>query len=217
MIHSNRQGYLVAVVVAVLGFCWPVAATDLFVEALLPGRAVVMIDGQRYTLLAGERVGEIVLIEADGRSGLFSLSGKTERLTVSRRIQTQFTIPDRREVRVVRDIANQYRIQAEINGSRTEVMIDTGANTVAMNSADARRFGVARISQNAVQLETAGGMINGWRAQIARIDVGGIVVQNVDAVVTEGDFPTTILLGMSYLNHVDLNERNGVLLMTREW
>lgn len=212
-----RQSLVVSVWLGALVFCWPAAATELVVEALLPGRAVVMIDGQRHTLQVGQRIGEVELLEADGNSGLFSLAGKTERLTVSRRIQTQFTIPERRQVRVARDAANQYRMQAEINGLRTEVMVDTGANTVAMNTLAGRRLGVEVFSQNPIQLETAGGMINAWRAKIDRIDVGGIVVQNVEAVVTDGDFPATILLGMTYLKHVELSERNGVLLMTREW
>lgn len=212
-----RQSLVVSVWLGALVFCWPAAATELVVEALLPGRAVVMIDGQRHTLRVGQRIGEVELLEADGNSGLFSLAGKTERLTVSRRIQTQFTIPERRQVRVARDAANQYRMQAEINGLRTEVMVDTGANTVAMNTLAGRRLGVEVFSQNPIQLETAGGMINAWRAKIDRIDVGGIVVQNVEAVVTDGDFPATILLGMTYLKHVELSERNGVLLMTREW
>ena len=217
MINLGRQYAAVIFLLGALVFCWPAAATELFVEALLPGRAVVMIDGQRHTLRVGDRVGEVELLEADGASGLFSLAGKAERLTVSRRIQTRFTTPERREVRVARDAANQYRMQAEINGLRTEIMVDTGANTVAMNSQVARRLGVELLSEQPIQLETAGGMINAWRARIDRIDVGGIVVQNVEAVVTEGDFPATILLGMTYLTHVELSERNGVLLMTREW
>lgn len=217
MMSRGRQYLMLGLWLGALVFCRPAAATELFVEALLPGRAVVMIDGQRHTLRVGERVGEVELLEADGNSGLFSLAGKTERLTVSRRIQTQFTTPERREVRVARDAANQYRMQADINGLRTEVMVDTGANTVAMNSRAARRLGVELLSEQPIQLETAGGMINAWRAKIDRIDVGGIVVQNVEAVVTEGDFPATILLGMTYLRHVELSERNGVLLMTREW
>jgi len=215
--NTGRLCLMVSLWLGALVFCWPALATELFVEALLPGRAVVMIDGQRHTLRVGERIGEVELLEADGSSGLFSLAGKTERLTVSRRIQTQFTTPERREVRVARDAANQYRMQADINGLRTEVMVDTGANTVAMNSRAARRLGVELLSEQPIQLETAGGMINAWRAKIDRIDVGGIVVQNVEAVVTEGDFPATILLGMTYLKHVELSERNGVLLMTREW
>jgi aspartyl protease family protein len=45
--------------------------------------------------------------------------------------------------------------------------------------------------------------------------VGGIEVENVLATVVEGNYPVTILLGMSYLKHVKLQEHNGVLTLSR--
>lgn len=33
----------------------------------------------------------------------------------------------------------------------------------------------------------------------------------------EGDFPRMVLLGMTFLEHVSLQERNGILSLTREW
>ena len=49
------------------------------------------------------------------------------------------------------------------------------------------------------------------------VSVGGIRVENVQATVLEGDFPSTILLGMTYLQHVDMEENNGVLSLSRDW
>ncbi len=46
---------------------------------------------------------------------------------------------------------------------------------------------------------------------------GGIKVERVQAAVTDSDYPSTILLGMTYLEHVDIAESNGVLSLTRDW
>ena len=49
------------------------------------------------------------------------------------------------------------------------------------------------------------------------VEVGGIRVENVRATVTAGEYPSTVLLGMSYLQHVELREREGVLSLSRAW
>ena len=38
---------------------------------------------------------------------------------------------------------------------------------------------------------------------------------NVPAMVVDGAYPATILLGMSYLRHVKLQEHNGILSLSR--
>jgi aspartyl protease family protein len=35
--------------------------------------------------------------------------------------------------------------------------------------------------------------------------------------VVEGDFPATVLLGMTYLQHVKMQEHQGVLTLSRAW
>ncbi len=61
MISRGFRGFFWAFLVGTLGFCRPAAAAELFVEALFPGRAVLMIDGQRYTLRVGERNGVLLM------------------------------------------------------------------------------------------------------------------------------------------------------------
>jgi aspartyl protease family protein len=39
----------------------------------------------------------------------------------------------------------------------------------------------------------------------------------VRASVVEGNFPGTILLGMTYLQHVEIQESNGVLSLSKAW
>jgi aspartyl protease family protein len=45
--------------------------------------------------------------------------------------------------------------------------------------------------------------------------VGEIAVENVPAMIVDGAYPATILLGMSYLRHVKLQEHNGILSLSR--
>jgi aspartyl protease family protein len=58
---------------------------------------------------------------------------------------------------------------------------------------------------------TAGGNVRAWRIKLNNVKVGGLEVLGVEAAVLEGDSPTEVLLGMSYLSRVRWREENGVL------
>ncbi len=49
------------------------------------------------------------------------------------------------------------------------------------------------------------------------VDVGGIHVPHVQASVIEGAFPEMVLLGVSYLQHVDMQEKDGILSLTAKY
>jgi aspartyl protease family protein len=106
---------------------------------------------------------------------------------------------------------------AQINGRSVEVLVDTGANVVAMNTDHARKLGVDLKSGKPASVETAGGVVKARFVVLRSVNLGGIKVNNVQASVIEGEFPGTILLGMTYLQHVDIQEENGVLSLTRNW
>ena len=58
---------------------------------------------------------------------------------------------------------------------------------------------------------TASGTAKGWRVTLNSVKLGGVEVLGVEAIVLEGDFPTEILLGMSYLNRVGWREDQGMM------
>ena len=66
-------------------------------------------------------------------------------------------------------------------------------------------------------METASGSVPARLVNLQSVDVGGIRVDNVEATVVEGEFPSTILLGMTYLRHVRMQETGGVLSLSRAW
>jgi aspartyl protease family protein len=66
-------------------------------------------------------------------------------------------------------------------------------------------------------LETASEKVNGWQVRLRSVDVGGLRVDGVEAVVIDGDFPATILLGMSYLKHVKIKENQGIMTLYRAY
>jgi aspartyl protease family protein len=199
-------------VLSVRGF-----ATEILVEALLPGIAVMTIDGARVTLREGQSERGVRLIAADAQSALVEIAGQEQRLRVSQRISGTFTAPAQRSVTIPRNAQMQYRTTAQINGVRLAVIVDTGANIVALNSRDARAIGIADNAGVAVSVQTAGAVVPARQVQLDSVDVGGIRIESVAATVIDGPQPSVALLGMSFLQHVEMEDRAGVLTLRARW
>ncbi len=187
------------------------------VEALFTDAAVLEIDGERKMLRVGQSFRGVTLIAAYSQTATVEADGQQMVLGLSRRIGANYQEPTEKVVTIKRDAALQYRTMATINGRRVDVLVDTGANVVAMNASHAQSLGVKLDAGQAAQVETAAGVVPARVVLLDSVDVGGIRVDNVAATVVEGAYPGTILLGMTYLQHVEMKENNGVLSLVRKW
>jgi aspartyl protease family protein len=106
-----------------------------------------------------------------------------------------------RSVSVPRDPRGHFQTDGRIDGQRIGFMIDTGASVVALNETSAARFGLrpSRADYTAV-VSTANGKVKAARAQIAMLDVGGLMVRDVDALVLPDEALSENLLGLSFLS-----------------
>ena len=190
---------------------------DVEVEALFTDAAVLRINGQRKMLRSGQSFGGVTLVAAHSRTATLEVDGATRELGLSRRVGTNYQAAQSRVVEIPRDAQLQYQTTATINGMRVRVLVDTGANVVAMNSRHAATLGVDYRAGVPGQVETAGGIMRAWQVTLRSVDVGGIQVDGVQASVVEGDFPVDVLLGMTFLRHVEMQETNGVLSLSRSW
>lgn len=191
------------------------AAPGVTVEGIMPDAAVLMIDGQRKMLRVGETFAGVTLLATRNDNVTLDIDGKRRDLGLSRYIGTRYQEPENRVVTIVRDDRMQYLTTALINGQRTRVMVDTGANIVALSSDHAGALGIDYGDGERSVVETASGVADAYRITLRSVDVGGIRVNNVAASIVEGGFPSTVLLGMSYLRHVSLKENNGIMSLSR--
>ena len=166
-------------------------------------------------LKSGQTFAGVTLLEATSEVAVIEINGQRQEVVVSQRITGNYQTPSERQVRIPRDSRMQYQSQAEINGRRVKVLVDTGANVVAMNSIQARALGIDYQSGAPSQVETAAGVVDAWMVTLNSVDVGGIRVNSVRASVIEGSHPATILLGMTFLRHVEMHESDGILLLSR--
>ena len=120
-----------------------------------------------------------------------------------------------RSLSIPRDIRGHFLTEGRIDGQRIGFMVDTGASVVALNESSAARFGLrpSRGDYNA-SVATANGTIKAARTRIAMVDIGGLVVRDVDAMVLPDEALSENLLGLSFLSRLKRFEyANGQMVL----
>lgn len=120
-----------------------------------------------------------------------------------------------RSVSIPRDGRGHFQTDARIDGQRIGVMIDTGASVLALNESSAARIGV-RPSRGdyTAKVSTANGTVKAARMQIAMVEVGGLIVRDVDAMVLPDEALSENLLGLSFLSKLKRFEyANGKMVL----
>ncbi|MFW6027915.1 MAG: TIGR02281 family clan AA aspartic protease [bacterium] len=194
------------------------AAAPVEVLALFEGRAVVRTAAAQHMLREGETSDDgVTLLEATPRSARLRYRGEVHELEVSRRVSSTFRPAARRQVSISPDDHGQYRVRGAINGRYVNFLVDTGASVVALSQRDARSLDIDYAGGEVGAVQTAQGTARSHFVTLDEVSVGGLTAHNVRAAVIEGSFPVEILLGMSFLRQVSMQERGGVLtLSTRE-
>jgi aspartyl protease family protein len=107
-----------------------------------------------------------------------------------------------------------FQTEAIIDGRRLDFMVDTGASVIALRERDAGRLGIhpARRDYTA-NVSTANGTLKAAPVELNRVEVGGLTVRNVAALVLPDEALGQNLLGMSFLSKVKWEHRNGRLVL----
>ena len=105
-------------------------------------------------------------------------------------------------VRVRAHSDGHFYVDSRIGGQEIRFLVDTGATSVALSPADAARIGLdlARLDFSR-RLQTAGGVVRGAPVVIRSLEIGGIRLTNVRAIVNEQAMPHS-LLGISALDRL---------------
>lgn len=188
-----------------------VAVGRVVVSGLFRDRAVLTIDGQRRVLRSGETSPEgVTLIEANPRRAVLEIDGRRGEYTLGVEV-AGFVQAAVRTVRILRGADGLFTVNGSINGWPLAFIVDTGANAVALNAADAARIGLDPAAGVPVRVRTAGGDARGREVVLDEVRIGGIVVRRVRAVVLDGPDPSRPLLGMSFLGQIELVNRQSLL------
>jgi aspartyl protease family protein len=119
-----------------------------------------------------------------------------------------------RTVTIARDARGHFTVEARVDGRRLQFMVDTGASIIALRESAAARLGIHPMPRDYnVQVQTANGVGRAALVQLNTVEIDGIVVRDVRALVTPDNALSENLLGMSFLSRVKFSHDRGKLVL----
>ncbi len=187
------------------------AETTVKVLGLGPDRADLMVND---LVLRRMKVGQtspegIQLISATREEAVIEVDGKRCTLRRGQGVATTVSLQA--------DERGHFLTTIRINGVSTLALVDTGATDVAINSVEAKRMKIDYTAGKRVIHSTANGNRPAWQVTLASVRLGNIEFHNVQGSVVEGgpEILKQTLLGMSFLNQVDMQRSGSVMTLKK--
>lgn len=219
-----RRNDLITTGIALMCAAAPVQAADISVTALFGGKAQIVIDGKPRMLSAGQTSPEgVKLISADSSAAVIEFQGKRRSLALGSGYKVSgVSLPtgasgSAPSVTLTADAQGHYQTLGQVNGGTVTFLVDTGATSIALPSAEARRLGINYLNGQRGYTQTANGKAVAYRITLDTVKVGDITLHAVEAVVLEGDGLKIALLGMSFLNRTEMKRDGQALTLVKRF
>ncbi len=203
------------------------AEDNLKVIGLFKNAAMVDYQGEQKFYRAGQKINDnIKLIKADTKIAVFEINGKQVEMGLqsTQSFNADYSEPATQSnnlskvAKILRTNNGMYRTPGFINGVAVSFLVDTGASQVAMNEQVAKRIGLLyELNGQRVGVNTAAGMATAWALKLNKVRVGGIELIGVDALVIKGVGPGDVLLGMSFLNRVKMEDNGQIMQLIKKY
>ena len=204
---------------ALLALLAPAAwAADVTLVGLIGAKAIVVIDGGApRTLAPGQKTAEgVVLLGTEKDAASFEIGGKKRTLRMGQAYSAAAR-SGRQNVTLAADARGHFIATGSINGGSVRFLVDTGATLVSLPAAEARRLGINYLQGERGLLQTANGVAAAWRVKLDSVKIGDVELNNVDAMVSENNAMGLTLLGMSFLNRMEMQRDNQSMTLTRRY
>ena len=200
-------------------FSLPLAAVEeITVLALFADRAMLRIDGTQRLMKVGQQSPEgVALLAADSEQATIEVDGRQRQLKLGSHISSHFVVPKVKTVQIWPDSTGMYSVNGTINGRSIGFLVDTGANTIALNADDAKRLSIDyKAKGKKVMGETASGRSWVYLLTLDTVSVGQIKLYSVEAIVFDGLHPRQALLGLTFLNRINMNRDGSMLTLEQQ-
>ena len=197
-------------------YAMPVLAADVGLSGVFPGKALLVINGGApRTVAVGAKTAEgVTVLAASGETATIEVNGKKRVLRVGQNVTMRASSAGGRASAVLTaDSRGHFITNGTINGANVRFLVDTGASMISLGASDARRAGLDPTKGELAYTQTANGMAQVSRVRLHSVRVGDIVLNDVEATVHQQDMPV-VLLGMSFLNRMEM-QRNGDTMTLR--
>lgn len=197
---------------------WPALALDVSLIGTFGDKAaVVVIDGGApKTLKIGRQAAGVTLISVQRDRAVIEVDGSRRTLQRGQHTISAAADDPRQSVTLAADTRGHFIADGAINGIPVRFVVDTGATVIALPASDAVRLGLDYRKGQVGVTKTAAGLVQVYRIRLDNVRLGAIELAAVDAVVIEQGLDIA-LLGMSFLNRVEMRNEGQVMTLRRRY
>lgn len=179
-----------------------VSAAEITLSGLMPGRAMLTVNGASRIYTVGQAIGgSHRLLEIGSDHVILEAAGRKQRVGVGQRATGN--TPGEESATLYRDARGHFSGPGSINDRPVRFLVDTGATRIAMGIGHARRLGLDKLAGQRGAAQTANGIIETTCVRLDRVTLGEISLDGVHACYSDKDMPE-ILLGMSFLERTEM-------------
>jgi aspartyl protease family protein len=202
---------------AALLLALPAWATDVGLVGVFPGKAAVLvIDGGAPTAVRiGRTTQGVRVLSADEGQAVIEVDGKRRTLRLGQ-YASGAADDTRQKVTLAADPSGHFYATGQVNGGTVRFLVDTGATMITLPGSTAERLGIDYRKGRRGLMQTAAGPAVAYKVKLDSVKLGEISLQNVDAVVIEQGLGIA-LLGMSFLNRVEMQRDGHAMVLTRRY
>jgi aspartyl protease family protein len=195
----------------------PARAADVSLIGTFETKAAILsIDsGAPKTIRVGQTFGGVTVVTVEKDRATVEIDGK-RRTLVRGQTYSSGAASGAQSVTLSAGAGGHFMTDGQINGGTVRFVVDTGATAIALPASDATRLGIDYRKGERGITQTANGQAQVYVVKLNSVRIGGIELQNVDAVVIEQGL-NIALLGNTFLNRVEMRREGATMTLTRRY
>jgi len=196
----------------------PAAATDVSLIGIFEAKAAILsIDaGAPKTIKVGQSFGGVTVLAVEKDRATVEIDGRRRVLVRGQTYSSSAATSGAQSVTLAAGAGGHFMADGQINGGAIRFLVDTGASTVAIPASEANRLRIDYRKGRRATSQTAGGPTEVYVVRLDSIRVGGIELQNIEAIVIERGLDIA-LLGNSFLNRMEMRQDGRTMTLTRRF
>jgi aspartyl protease family protein len=194
------------------------AAAEVALVGVIGNKAAVLaVDGgEPKTVKLGQTWNGITVLSVEKDRATIEFDGRKRVLQQGQHYRSAAPSAERAHATLAAGPGGHFFAEGAANGIPVRFLVDTGATAIALPAAEASRLGIDYRKGEPSFLSTANGLVAAYRVTLDTVRVGAIELHSVGAVVIERGLDTP-LLGMTFLNRVEMRREGSTMTLIRRF
>jgi len=198
--------------------CARSAAAEVALIGVIGDKAgVFAVDGgEPKTIKVGQTWHGIRVVSIEKDHATVVIDGRERVLVQGPHYRNGAPSSTRETTTLAADRQGHFIAEGLVNGVTVRFVVDTGATAVTLPASEALRVGLDYRKGMREAVQTANGVAPAYHVTLTSVKLGDIQLSAVDALVVEEGLPIA-LLGMSFLNRLEMRRDGQLMTLTRRF